>query len=189
MSACSRGWKSKSRKVAVPARTLARAVQAIWPDVKVTIGPVRDHGWFYDFDRAEPFTPEDLGQIEAKMRQIIAARDPVRTEIWDRARARAHYEAAGEPFKVELVDRIPEGQPIRMYWHGDWQDLCRGPHLQNTGQLPADAFELDFCRCLSRAMAGDLPAALVCLRQELENFPENDRARGIYAGLLGHYPA
>ena len=124
------------------AHVMARAVQEIWPDVKVTIGPVRDYGWFYDFDREEPFTPEDLGAIEAKMRQIIAARDPIRTEIWDRARARAHYEAAGEPFKVELLDRIPGDQPIRMYWHGDWQDLCRGPHLQSTGQLPADAFKL-----------------------------------------------
>ncbi|WP_411957853.1 threonine--tRNA ligase [Paracoccus homiensis] len=124
------------------AHVMARAVQEIWPDVKVTIGPVRDHGWFYDFDRAEPFTPEDLGQIEAKMKQIIAAREPVRTEVWDRARAVAHYEAANEPFKVELIDRIPEDQDLRMYWHGDWQDLCRGPHLQNTGQLPADAFKL-----------------------------------------------
>jgi threonyl-tRNA synthetase len=124
------------------AHVMARAVQEIWPDTKVTIGPVRDHGWFYDFDRAEPFTPEDLGEIEARMRRIIAARDPVRTELWERDRARAHYEAGGEPYKIELLDRIPEGEPIRMYWHGDWQDLCRGPHLQHTGQLPADAFKL-----------------------------------------------
>lgn len=124
------------------AHIMARAVQELWPDVKVTIGPVRDQGWFYDFDRAEPFTPEDLGAIEARMKQIIAARDPVRTEVWDRDRARAHYEAQGEPFKIELLDRIPEGEPIRMYWHGDWQDLCRGPHLQHTGQVPADAFKL-----------------------------------------------
>ena len=124
------------------AHVMARAVQAIWPDVKVTIGPVRDHGWFYDFDRAEPFTPEDLGKIEAKMKEIIAARDPVRTEVWDRDRAVAYYKDLGEPFKVELIDRIPEGEDLRMYWHGDWQDLCRGPHLQSTGQLPADAFKL-----------------------------------------------
>ncbi|CAM3195791.1 threonyl-tRNA synthetase [Paracoccus aminovorans] len=124
------------------AHIMARAVQELWPDVKVTIGPVRDQGWFYDFDRAEPFTPEDLGAIEARMKQIIAARDPVRTEVWDRARARAYYEERGEPFKVELLDRIPCDEPIRMYWHGDWQDLCRGPHLQNTGQVPADAFRL-----------------------------------------------
>lgn len=124
------------------AHVMARAVQELWPDVKVTIGPVRDYGWFYDFDRAEPFTPEDLGAIEAKMKQIIAARDPVRTEVWDRARAVAHYESTNEPYKVELIARIPEGEDVRMYWHGDWQDLCRGPHLQHTGQLPADAFRL-----------------------------------------------
>ncbi|MDO5370736.1 threonine--tRNA ligase [Paracoccus sp. (in: a-proteobacteria)] len=124
------------------AHVMARAVQELWPDVKVTIGPVRDQGWFYDFDRKEPFTPDDLGAIEAKMKQIIAARDPVRTEVWDRDRAIAHYEAAGEPFKLELIHRIPEGEDLRMYWHGDWQDLCRGPHLQHTGQLPADAFKL-----------------------------------------------
>ncbi|MFN3972434.1 MAG: threonine--tRNA ligase [Gemmobacter sp.] len=124
------------------AHIMARAVQDIWPDVRVTIGPVRDHGWFYDFDRAEPFTPEDLGRIEAQMKQIINARDPVRTEVWDRARAIAHYEAAGEPYKIELIQRIPEGEDLRMYWHGPWQDLCRGPHLQHTGQVPADAFKL-----------------------------------------------
>ena len=124
------------------AHIMARAVQEIWPDVKVTIGPVRDKGWFYDFDRAEPFVPEDLARIEAKMREIIAARDPVRTEVWDRARAIQHYRDAGEPFKIELIERIPEGEPLRMYWHGPWQDLCRGPHLQHTGQVPADGFKL-----------------------------------------------
>ncbi|WBU61270.1 threonine--tRNA ligase [Paracoccus albus] len=124
------------------AHVMARAVQEIWPDVKVTIGPVRDYGWFYDFDREEPFTPEDLGQIEAKMKQIINAREPVRTEVWDRDRAVAYYKERGEPFKVELIERIPGDEDLRMYWHGDWQDLCRGPHLQTTGQLPADAFKL-----------------------------------------------
>ncbi|MBD3787326.1 MAG: threonine--tRNA ligase [Sphingomonadales bacterium] len=124
------------------AHIMARAVQELWPDVKVTIGPVRDHGWFYDFDRAEPFTPEDLGAIEAKMKAIINAREPVKTEVWERARAVEHYIATNEPYKVELVNRIPEGEPVRMYWHGGWQDLCRGPHLQHTGQVPADAFKL-----------------------------------------------
>ena len=125
------------------AHIMARAVQEIWPDVKVTIGPVIEHGWYYDFDRSEPFTPEDLGQIEKKMREIIAARDSVRTEVWPRDRAIAHYEALNEPYKVELVNAIPDdGQPIRMYWHGEWQDLCRGPHLQHTGQVPADGFKL-----------------------------------------------
>ncbi|PRX35189.1 threonyl-tRNA synthetase [Meinhardsimonia xiamenensis] len=124
------------------AHIMARAVQEIWPETKVTIGPVIDKGWYYDFDRAEPFTPEDLGRIETRMREIIAARDPVRTEVWERARAIAYYRDNDEPYKVELVEAIPEGEPIRMYWHGHWQDLCRGPHLQHTGQVPADAFKL-----------------------------------------------
>ena len=124
------------------AHIMARAVQELWPDVRVTIGPVRDYGWFYDFDREEPFTPEDLGAIEARMKQIINARDPVKTEVWDRARAVEYYRGRKEPFKLELIDRIPEGEDLRMYWHGDWQDLCRGPHLQHTGQVPADAFKL-----------------------------------------------
>ena len=124
------------------AHIMARAVQEIWPDVKVTIGPVIENGWYYDFDRSEPFTPEDLGQIEAKMREIINRRDPVTTEIWERDRAVKFYEANNEPYKVELIEAIPGDEPLRMYWHGHWQDLCRGPHLQHTGQVPADAFKL-----------------------------------------------
>ncbi|MEQ9385819.1 threonine--tRNA ligase [Marinovum algicola] len=124
------------------AHIMARAVQEIWPDVKVTIGPVIENGWYYDFDRQEPFTPEDLGEIEKKMREIINSRDPVRTEVWERARAVKHYEDNGEPYKVELIEAIPGDEPLRMYWHGDWQDLCRGPHLQHTGQVPADGFKL-----------------------------------------------
>ncbi|WP_298566285.1 threonine--tRNA ligase [uncultured Aliiroseovarius sp.] len=124
------------------AHVMARAVQEIWPDVKVTIGPVIDNGWYYDFDREEPFTPEDLGQIEAKMKEIINKREPVTTEIWERDRAVKFYEANNEPYKVELIEAIPGDEPLRMYWHGHWQDLCRGPHLQHTGQLPADAFKL-----------------------------------------------
>ncbi len=124
------------------AHIMARAVQELWPDVKVTIGPVIENGWYYDFDREEPFSPEDLGVIEKKMREIIAARDPVRTEVWSREDAIKHYEGTNEPYKVELVGMIPEGEDIRMYWHGDWQDLCRGPHLVHTGQVPADAFKL-----------------------------------------------
>ncbi len=124
------------------AHIMARAVQDIWPDTKVTIGPVIKDGWYYDFDRQEPFTPEDLGMIEKKMKEIINARDPVRTEVWDRDRAIAHYKSTNEPYKIELIDSIPGDEPLRMYWHGDWQDLCRGPHLQHTGQVPADAFKL-----------------------------------------------
>ena len=124
------------------AHIMARAVQELWPDVKVTIGPVIENGWYYDFDREEPFTPEDLGEIEKKMKEIINRRDPVTTEIWERDRAVAFYEANNEPYKVELIEAIPGNEPLRMYWHGHWQDLCRGPHLQHTGQVPADAFKL-----------------------------------------------
>jgi threonyl-tRNA synthetase len=124
------------------AHIMARAVQEIWPDVKVTIGPVRDNGWFYDFDRQEPFTPEDLGAIEKRMKEIINARDAVRTELWSREKVRKYYEDNNEPYKVEILDKIPQGEDIRMYWHGEWMDLCRGPHLQHTGQVPADAFKL-----------------------------------------------
>ena len=124
------------------AHIMARAVQELWPEVKVTIGPVIQNGWYYDFDREAPFTPEDLGLIEKKMKEIINLRDPVRTEIWERPRAIEHYRGTHEPYKIELIEAIPGDEPLRMYWHGHWQDLCRGPHLQHTGQVPADAFKL-----------------------------------------------
>jgi threonyl-tRNA synthetase len=124
------------------AHIMARAVQEIWPDTKVTIGPVIKNGWYYDFDRKEPFTPEDLITIEKKMKEIINKREPVRTEVWDRDVAIKYYEDRGEPYKVELIEGIPGDEPLRMYWHGEWQDLCRGPHLQHTGQVPGDGFKL-----------------------------------------------
>ena len=124
------------------AHVMARAVQEIWPETKVTIGPVIKDGWYYDFDRSEPFTPEDLGVIEKKMKEIINKREPVRTEVWDRDVAIKYYTDNDEPYKVELINSIPGDEPLRMYWHGDWQDLCRGPHLQHTGQVPSDAFKL-----------------------------------------------
>lgn len=124
------------------AHIMARAVQEIWPETKVTIGPVIKDGWYYDFDRSEPFTPEDLGVIEKKMKEIINKREPVRTEVWDRDVAIKYYTDNDEPYKVELINSIPGDEPLRMYWHGDWQDLCRGPHLQHTGQVPGDAFKL-----------------------------------------------
>ena len=124
------------------AHIMARAVQEIWPDVKVTIGPVIRDGWYYDFDRKDPFTADDLILIEKKMKEIINARDPVKTEVWSRREAIAYYKKNKEPFKVELIESIPGDEPIRMYWHGNWQDLCRGPHLQHTGQVPADGFKL-----------------------------------------------
>ena len=124
------------------AHIMARAVQELWPEVKVTIGPVIKHGWYYDFDRADPFTPENLGAIEKKMKDIINLRDPVRTELWQREDAIQYYKDNNEPYKVELIETIPSSEPIRMYWHGHLQDLCRGPHLLHTGQVPSDGFKL-----------------------------------------------
>ncbi len=124
------------------AHIMARAVQEMWPETKVTIGPVIEDGFYYDFDREEPFSDEDFEKIEARMREIIAAKDPVRTEVWPRDKAIAHYKAENEPFKVELIEGIPGDEDLRMYWHGHWQDLCRGPHLAHTGQCPTDAFKL-----------------------------------------------
>ncbi len=124
------------------AHIMARAVQEIWPEVKVTIGPVIENGWYYDFDRTEPFSSDDLDRIEKKMREIITLRDEVRTEIWPRDKAIAFYQQQNEPYKIELIDAIPADQAIRMYWHGPWQDLCRGPHLVHTGQVPGDCFKL-----------------------------------------------
>ena len=124
------------------AHILARAVQEIWPNVKVTIGPVIQDGFFYDFDKEEPFSENDIEKIESLMRSIIEKKDPVRNEIWDRKRAMRFYEDKNEPYKVELIKDIPTQEDVRMYWHGDWQDLCRGPHLVHTGQVPADAFKL-----------------------------------------------
>ena len=139
---------TKNEKVALElirhdcAHIMARAVQEIWPETKVTIGPVIENGWFYDFDRDEPFTPDDLLIIEKKMREIINLKDPVHTEVWDRKKAIDYYHKKNEPYKVQLVKDIPENEQISMYWHGHWQDLCRGPHLANTGQVPGDCFKL-----------------------------------------------
>ena len=124
------------------AHILARAVQEIWPNVKVTIGPVIQDGFFYDFDKEEPFSENDIEKIESLMRSIIGKKDPVKNEIWDRKRAMRFYKDKNEPYKVELIKDIPTQDDVKMYWHGDWQDLCRGPHLVHTGQVPADAFKL-----------------------------------------------
>ena len=124
------------------AHVMARAVQEIWPEVHVTIGPVIKNGWYYDFDRSEPFTPNDLITIEKKMKEIINLRDPIKTEIWERSKAIDFYQKNNELYKIELIESINNTEPLRMYWHGYWQDLCRGPHLQHTGQIPADAFKL-----------------------------------------------
>ncbi len=138
----------KDRDIAVElirhdcAHIMARAVQELWPEVKVTIGPVIKTGWYYDFDAPHSFSPEDLPVIEKKMREIINKREAVSTEVWERERALSYYKKNNEPYKVKLIEAIPANEEIRMYWHGDWQDLCRGPHLANTGQIPGDCFKL-----------------------------------------------
>ena len=123
------------------AHVLAEAVQEIWPDTKVSIGPVIANGFYYDFDREEPFTPQDLAVIEKKMREIIRRNRPFTREEWSREDARRFFEAAGEPYKVELVDLIPEGEALSIYRQGEWLDLCRGPHGPSTGKV-GEAFKL-----------------------------------------------
>jgi threonyl-tRNA synthetase len=123
------------------AHVLAEAVQTLWPGTQVTIGPVIENGFYYDFFRNEPFTPQDLPVIEKKMREIIARDKPFTKETWSRDQAKAIFRDMGEQFKVELVDTIPEGEPIKIYRQGDWFDLCRGPHMTSTGKV-GSAFKL-----------------------------------------------
>ena len=123
------------------AHVLAEAVQTLFPGTQVTIGPVIENGFYYDFYRAEPFTPEDFAAIEKKMREIIAADRPIIREEWTRDEAKAFFETHGEAFKVELVETIPADQKLSVYKQGDWLDLCRGPHLPSTGKV-GQAFKL-----------------------------------------------
>ncbi len=123
------------------AHVLAEAVQDLWPGTQVTIGPVIENGFYYDFAKAEPFHPDDLPKIEKRMREIIAKNAPFTKEVWTRDKAKAHFAAAGETFKVELVDAIPAGEDLKIYRQGDWLDLCRGPHMTSTGQI-GNAFKL-----------------------------------------------
>ena len=117
------------------AHVLAEAVQELFPGTQVTIGPVIENGFYYDFARDEPFHLDDLEKIEAKMHEIIKRNKPFAKEVWSRDEAKAHFKAAGEHYKVELVDAIPEGEDVKMYSQGDWIDLCRGPHMTSTGHV------------------------------------------------------
>src|SRR5579864_9463731 len=123
------------------AHVLAEAVQSLWPGTQVTIGPVIENGFYYDFFRNEPFTPEDFPAIEKRMREIIARDRPFTKEVWSRDAARSFFEKKGEAFKVELVDAIPPSEELKIYRQGDWLDLCRGPHMTSTGRI-GDAFKL-----------------------------------------------
>ena len=123
------------------AHVMAEAVQELWPGTQVTIGPVIEDGFFYDFAKQEPFTPEDMAKIEKKMHQIIAKNAPFTKEVWSREETKKHFSGQGEHYKVELVDAIPEGEDVKIYKQGDWLDLCRGPHMASTGQI-GKAFKL-----------------------------------------------
>jgi threonyl-tRNA synthetase len=123
------------------AHVLAEAVQTLWPGTQVTIGPVIENGFYYDFFRNEPFTPEDFAAIEKKMREIIARDAPFTRDVWDREKTKQVFRDKGEAFKVELVDAIPGDEPIKIYFQGDWFDLCRGPHMTSTGKI-GNAFKL-----------------------------------------------
>jgi len=123
------------------AHVLAEAVQSLWPGTQVTIGPVIENGFYYDFFRNQPFTLEDLPVIEKKMKEIVARDKPFSKEIWSREQAKKTFHAMGENFKVELVDAIPEDQTIKIYKQGDWFDLCRGPHMTSVGKV-GNAFKL-----------------------------------------------
>ena len=123
------------------AHVMAEAVQELFPGTQVTIGPVIENGFYYDFARNQPFTPEDLPVIEKKMKEIIARNKPFTKEVWSRDEARRVFEDKGEAYKVELIEAIPADQDLKIYKQGDWFDLCRGPHMASTGQV-GTAFKL-----------------------------------------------
>ncbi|KAA6185770.1 threonine--tRNA ligase [Thiohalocapsa marina] len=118
------------------AHVMAQAVQELYPDTQVTIGPAIENGFYYDFARDEPFTPDDLAAIEARMHEIVKRDLPLEREVWDRETAKQTFAELGETYKVEIIDDIiPEGEAVSVYRQGDWFDVCRGPHLPSTGKL------------------------------------------------------
>ena len=114
---------------------MAMAVQELFPETKIAIGPAIKDGFYYDFSRKEPFTPKDLEKIEKKMKEIVEKNEPTHREVWERKKTKDHYKKIGENYKVELVDSIPEDQDVSIYYHGKWYDLCRGPHLTSAGKI------------------------------------------------------
>ncbi|MDP6604365.1 MAG: threonine--tRNA ligase [Rhodospirillales bacterium] len=123
------------------AHVMAEAVKELYPETQVTIGPVIENGFYYDFARSEPFTPEDLAAIEARMREIVGRNETVVREVWDRNEAIRHFAALGEHYKVQIIEEIAQGEAISVYRQGDFVDLCRGPHTPSTGRL-GKAFKL-----------------------------------------------
>jgi threonyl-tRNA synthetase len=123
------------------AHVLAMAVQELFKDTQVTIGPVIENGFYYDFSRKKPFTDEDLAKIEEKMIEIIDRDELTTREVWDREKAIEHFKKKGELYKAEIINSIPTKEEISIYFHGKWHDLCRGPHLTSTGKI-GKAFKL-----------------------------------------------
>ena len=123
------------------AHVLAQAAKELWPEIQVTIGPVIENGFYYDFSRKEPFTPEDLEAMEQRMAEIIDRDEPLDREVWDRDEAAHYFETIGEKYKAEIIRDLPLGEVVTLYRQGDWIDLCRGPHLPSTGKMPK-AFKL-----------------------------------------------
>ncbi len=123
------------------AHVLAEAVQSLYPGTQVTIGPSIENGFYYDFARDAPFTPEDFPAIEARMREIIAGDAPFEREVWDREQAISFFEARGEKYKAQLIRDLPKSETISIYRQGEWLDLCRGPHMRTTGDV-GTAFKL-----------------------------------------------
>ena len=123
------------------AHVLAEAVQELYPDTQVTFGPAIEDGFFYDFARAAPFTPDDLVRIEARMHEIVARDEPIRREVWDRNEAIRFFKDKGEHYKAEHIESLDADAEISIYRQGDWLDLCVGPHLPSTGKL-GSAFKL-----------------------------------------------
>jgi threonyl-tRNA synthetase len=117
------------------AHILAMAVQELFPGTQVTIGPVIENGFYYDFARKEPFTEDDLEKIENKMKEIVDRNEITKREVWERNKAISHFKEKGETYKAELIEAIPENEDVSIYFHGDWYDLCRGPHLSSTGKI------------------------------------------------------
>tara|TARA_B100000029_G_scaffold144616_1_gene139818 strand:- start:604 stop:2520 length:1917 start_codon:yes stop_codon:yes gene_type:complete len=117
------------------AHVLAMAVQELFPGTQVTIGPVIENGFYYDFAREEPFTEDDLKKIENKMKEIVDRDEVTKREVWDRDKAIKHFKKKGEYYKAELIESIPDGEEVSIYFHGEWHDLCRGPHLTSTGKI------------------------------------------------------
>ena len=123
------------------AHVMAEAVKELFPETQVTIGPAIENGFYYDFARTVPFTPDDLPKIEARMKDIIDRDEPIQREVWDRDKAVRFFKDQGEHYKAEIISQIPAGEPISLYRQGNFVDLCRGPHLPSTGKLPK-AFKL-----------------------------------------------